>query len=176
MSSKRPVSRFREVVAVTKDKRREIRDPRFEEGAGQLNQDLFKKSYAFVDDMKKKEKLLIQKEVKKTKNTEKKAQLQSLLVRMVRLHTLYTHHVLYAHIHVKICTFFGHTHFSNYSYPINIQDNQEAMAEKEKEKKALLKEHKRRERELTKHGKKPFYLKKCKDHFQLIPCLLCVLF
>ena len=94
MSSKRPVSRFREVVAVTKDKRREIRDPRFEEGAGQLNQDLFKKSYAFVDDMKKKEKLLIQKEVKKTKNTEKKAQLQSLLVRMVRLHTplhVYTH-------------------------------------------------------------------------------------
>ena len=85
VSSKHPVSRFREVVPVIKDKQREIRDPRFEETAGQLNPDLFKKSYAFVDDLKKKEKQLIQKEVRKTKNAEKKAQLQRLLLQMVLL-------------------------------------------------------------------------------------------
>ena len=84
MSSKRPVSRFREVVPVAKVNRRERRDPRFEETAGQLNPDLFKKSYAFVDDLKKKEKQLLQKEVKKTKSTERKAQLQKLLLQMVR--------------------------------------------------------------------------------------------
>ena len=83
MSSKRPVSRFREVVPVAKDKQRVIRDPRFEEAAGQLNPDLFKKSYTFVDELKKKEKQLIEKEVHKTKSVGKKAQLQKLLLQMV---------------------------------------------------------------------------------------------
>jgi ribosomal RNA-processing protein 36 len=41
------------------------------------------------------------------------------------------------------------------------QESQEASAAREEEKRALVKEHKRRERELTKQGKKPFYLKKC---------------
>ena len=44
------------------------------------------------------------------------------------------------------------------------QESQEASAAQEEEKRALVKEHKRRERELTKQGKKPFYLKKCKGH------------
>jgi ribosomal RNA-processing protein 36 len=83
MSSKRPVSRFREVVPVAKDSRREIRDPRFEETAGQLNSDLFKKSYAFVDELKKKEKQLMEREVHKTRSAGKKAQLQKLLLQMV---------------------------------------------------------------------------------------------
>ena len=85
MSSKRPVSRFREVVPVAKDRQREIRDPRFEETAGQLNSDLFKKSYAFVDELKKKEKRLIEREVHKTRSAGKKAQLQKLLLQMVLL-------------------------------------------------------------------------------------------
>ena len=85
MSSKRPVSRFREVVPVAKDRQREIRDPRFEETAGQLNSDLFKKSYAFVDELKKKEKQLIEREVHKTRSAGKKAQLQKLLLQMVPL-------------------------------------------------------------------------------------------
>ena len=85
MSSKRPVSRFREVVPVAKDRQREIRDPRFEETAGQLNSDLFKKSYAFVDELKKKEKQLIKREVHKTRSAGKKAQLQKLLRQMVLL-------------------------------------------------------------------------------------------
>ena len=85
MSSKCPVSRFREVVPVAKDRQREIRDPRFEETAGQLNSDLFKKSYAFVDELKKKEKRLIEREVHKTRSAGKKAQLQKLLLQMVLL-------------------------------------------------------------------------------------------
>lgn len=85
MSSKRRVSRFREVVPVAKDRQREIRDPRFEETAGQLNSDLFKKSYAFVDELKKKEKRLIEREVHKTRSAGKKAQLQKLLLQMVLL-------------------------------------------------------------------------------------------
>lgn len=85
MSSKRPVSRFREVVPVAKDGQRVVRDPRFEETAGQLNTDLFKKSYAFVDELKRKEKQLIEREVHKTRSAGKKAQLQKLLLQMVRL-------------------------------------------------------------------------------------------
>lgn len=42
------------------------------------------------------------------------------------------------------------------------QESQEAKASREEEKRALVKEHKKRERELTKQGKKPFYIKKCK--------------
>lgn len=44
------------------------------------------------------------------------------------------------------------------------QESQEAKVAREEEKRALVKEHKKRERELTKQGKKPFYIKKCKGH------------
>ena len=49
------------------------------------------------------------------------------------------------------------------------------MAEKEEQKKALLKEHRRRERELTKQGKRPFYIKKCKACFSSFPLSFFVL-
>lgn len=62
-----------------------MRDPRFEESAGQLNPDLFKKSYAFVDELKKKEKYLLEREVHKTRSAGKKARLQKLLLQMVQL-------------------------------------------------------------------------------------------
>lgn len=79
------MSRFREVIPVAKDKQRVIRDPRFEATAGHLNPDLFKKSYTFVDELKKKEKQLVEREVHKTKSVGKKAQLQKLLLQMVLL-------------------------------------------------------------------------------------------
>ena len=118
MSSKHPVSRFREVVPVTKAKRREIRDPRFEETAGHLNPDLFKKSYAFVDDLKRKEKQLLQREAKKTKSAGKKAQLQKLLNQMVTHFSLYHTHThihthAHAHTHAYTCT---HTYTHTYAY------------------------------------------------------------
>ncbi len=54
------------------------------------------------------------------------------------------------------------------------QESQEASAAREEEKRALVKEHKRTERELTKQGKKPFYLKKCKRNavHQVVYCML----
>ena len=71
------------MVPVVKEGKKEIRDPRFDETAGQLNQDLFKKSYAFMDDIKKREKQLVEREARKTRSAGKKAKLQQLLVQMV---------------------------------------------------------------------------------------------
>lgn len=85
MSSKQPVSRFREVM-VGGPKRASASsqsvDPRFDERAGSLNEDLFKKSYAFVEEMKQSEKNTIEKAVKKTKSKERKEQLQRLIDQM----------------------------------------------------------------------------------------------
>ena len=81
VSSKKPMPRFREVVPVKKHG--EIRDPRFDERAGSFNESLFKKSYAFLGDMKKSEKHVVQKEARRARNPEKKAQLQTLIQQMV---------------------------------------------------------------------------------------------
>ena len=81
VSSKKPVPRFREVVPVKKHG--EIRDPRFDERAGSFNESLFKKSYAFLGDMKKSEKQVVQKEARRARNPEKRALLQTLIQQMV---------------------------------------------------------------------------------------------
>lgn len=52
MSSKRPVSRYREVVHVPK---KTGLDPRFERISGKFNEDLFMKTYAFVSEKRKEE-------------------------------------------------------------------------------------------------------------------------
>lgn len=49
LTSKRAVGRFRQAIEV---KKRKSVDPRFESVSGRLNEDLFAKSYAFVDDYK----------------------------------------------------------------------------------------------------------------------------
>jgi hypothetical protein len=49
ITSKRAVGRFRQVVEV---KKRKSHDPRFESMSGKLNEDLFAKSYAFLDEYK----------------------------------------------------------------------------------------------------------------------------
>ena len=81
VSSKKPVPRFREVVPVKKHG--EIRDPRFDERAGSFNESLFKKSYAFLGDMKKSEKQVVQKEARRARNPEKRVQLKILIQQMV---------------------------------------------------------------------------------------------
>ena len=73
--------RFREVVPVKKHG--EIRDPRFDERAGSFNESLFKKSYAFLDNMKRSEKQVVQKEARRARNPEKRAQLRTLIQQMV---------------------------------------------------------------------------------------------
>jgi len=64
-------------------KHSEIRDPRFDERTGSFNEGLFKKSYAFLDEMKRSEKQLVQREAKKARNPEKRAKLQTLIQQMV---------------------------------------------------------------------------------------------
>lgn len=58
-------------------------DPRFDERAGKFNDDLFKKSFSFINEMKKQEKEAIVKKVKKIKNPEEKHKLKRVLQQMV---------------------------------------------------------------------------------------------
>jgi len=72
ISSKKPVSRYREVVEVKKKK---TRDPRFDNLSGKFNEDLFKKSYKFLSEMEENEMNMIQEKIKKTKNSLEKEKL-----------------------------------------------------------------------------------------------------
>ena len=83
MSSKKPVSRFREVIPANKRQREQSRDPRFDEKAGSFNEDLFKKSYSFLEEMRSEEKQLVEREARRTRNPERKTQLHHLLQQMV---------------------------------------------------------------------------------------------
>lgn len=84
MSSKKPVSRLRQVIPV---KKRMTRDPRFDELSGTFNQEKFDKAYSFLDEVKANEKKQLQKELEKTKQPERKQQLDSLLKRMEQQET-----------------------------------------------------------------------------------------
>ncbi|KAJ2747916.1 rRNA biogenesis protein rrp36 [Coemansia sp. BCRC 34301] len=52
MSSKRPVSRFRQVVDIAKP---QTRDPRFDSLSGHFNEDLYEKSYGFLEKQREEE-------------------------------------------------------------------------------------------------------------------------
>lgn len=73
LSSKRAVGRFRQVVEV---KKRRTLDPRFEAQSGRLNEDLFNKSYAFLDEYKQRELQELKQQLKKSKSTTKKEDLK----------------------------------------------------------------------------------------------------
>lgn len=79
ISSKKTVSRFREVVPV---KKKLSRDPRFDDLSGEFKEDLFKKAYSFLDDVKEREKEKIQKKMVKEKDPEKQQKLKLLYNRM----------------------------------------------------------------------------------------------
>lgn len=83
MSSKKPVTQFREVVELKKKEQR--LDPRFDEQTGTLNKEMFKKAYGFLDDIQQREKQVLQKTAKKTRNPNTKERAQRLLQRMVGL-------------------------------------------------------------------------------------------
>ncbi|KAL8498349.1 hypothetical protein ACS0TY_021609 [Phlomoides rotata] len=68
MSSKKPVSRFREVIQVPK---KMVRDPRFESLCGELDVDGFKKRYNFIyENTLPAEKAELKKQLKNTKDPE----------------------------------------------------------------------------------------------------------
>merc|ERR1712156_809907 len=79
VSSKKHKGKPRNVV---ENVRRRHRDPRFDNLSGKFNEDLFDKSYSFVEDMKKEELKTVKKQFKRVKNQEKKSSLHKLLQRM----------------------------------------------------------------------------------------------
>ncbi|KAG9291755.1 hypothetical protein G9A89_012040 [Geosiphon pyriformis] len=79
ITSKKPVGRFRQIVELSAEKRR---DPRFDNISGKLNQDLFEKSYHFLNDYKTSEIKAIQKEIKNEKDLNEKERLQKLLSKL----------------------------------------------------------------------------------------------
>ncbi|UTT95084.1 hypothetical protein NDA17_006943 [Ustilago hordei] len=70
MSSKRPVSRRRNVVDTPSTSTAHLRDPRFESLSGSTNKDLFSKSYSFLPDMFKDELSTLKKTLAKLKRQE----------------------------------------------------------------------------------------------------------
>nr|XP_047934937.1 ribosomal RNA processing protein 36 homolog [Anser cygnoides] len=81
MSAKKPVPFLRQVVSVTK---KIHRDPRFDDLSGVYNPEVFMKTYSFLDAIKKQEKEMIQKQLKKCRDVEQKEKLQQLLNRMTQ--------------------------------------------------------------------------------------------
>ncbi|XP_053919358.1 ribosomal RNA processing protein 36 homolog isoform X2 [Cuculus canorus] len=79
MSAKKPVPFLRQVVSFRKKVRR---DPRFDDLSGEYKPEIFMKTYSFLDGIKQKEKEMVQKQLKKCRNTEQKEKLQQLLNRM----------------------------------------------------------------------------------------------
>ncbi|KAJ2493150.1 rRNA biogenesis protein rrp36 [Coemansia sp. RSA 2050] len=65
MSSKRPVSRFRQVVDIAKP---QTRDPRFDNLSGHFNENLYEKSYGFLDKQREEEIESLKTQMQKIKN------------------------------------------------------------------------------------------------------------
>jgi ribosomal RNA-processing protein 36 len=120
LTSKKPVTRKREVVPVPFVK---ARDPRFDPALGTFNEAAFSKNYGFLDEYKESEAAAMKDRLKKIKDNEEKEKIKKELA---------------------------------------VIENQKKAKKRKEEREAILREHKRKERELVKQGKKPFFLKKCK--------------
>ncbi|EKG11217.1 hypothetical protein MPH_11688 [Macrophomina phaseolina MS6] len=79
MSSKKPVSRKREVLA---PKKRVARDPRFDPLAGPVDSNMLKHNYSFLDQYRDSEMAELKATIKKTKNEEDKEILKKKLLSM----------------------------------------------------------------------------------------------
>ncbi|KAL0448113.1 UNVERIFIED_CONTAM: rRNA biogenesis protein rrp36 [Sesamum latifolium] len=136
MSSKKPVSRFREVIQMPKKDSpsnicsrfilpchwKVVRDPRFESLCGNLDVDGFKKRYNFIyENILPVEKEELKKQMKRIKDPEA---IKELKDRMGRV------------------------------------DKELKSAVTKRTEKDILAEHKKKEREAAKKGKQPYYLKK----------------
>lgn len=66
------------------------RDPRFDKLSGQLNQDLFEKSYNFLNDYKKSEMEMLKERIKKEQDPDEQDRMKGLLLKMVT-HTHFNH-------------------------------------------------------------------------------------
>ncbi|KAJ3160711.1 hypothetical protein HDU86_000470 [Geranomyces michiganensis] len=79
VTSKRAVTRKRDVVELPKNK---SRDPRFDPLAGKLNEGLFDSSYGFLRDYEQSEMEMLKKQIVTEKDPEVKAQMQETLTSM----------------------------------------------------------------------------------------------
>ncbi|XP_078138933.1 ribosomal RNA processing protein 36 homolog [Centroberyx gerrardi] len=80
ISAKKPAPFLRQVVPVRKTV---LRDPRFDDLSGEYKPEIFEKTYKFINDIKQREKEIVQKKLKRTKtNNQRKEKLQTLLKRM----------------------------------------------------------------------------------------------
>lgn len=134
MSSKRPVSRKREIIPV---KKVQYRDPRFDPAVTgrsvktKADEDHVRRAYAFLDEYREDELRKLKGAIKKAKTPAEKEQLQRAYMSM--------------------------------------ESRKKARERKDKER-AVVEEHRRREKELVKEGVKsrPFYLKKSEQKKQLL--------
>lgn len=76
VSSKKAVSRKRDVVPVAK---REYRDPRFEPMAGEVDDEKINKAYSFLNDYRQDEVKGLKEQIKKTKDESEKDKLKRIL-------------------------------------------------------------------------------------------------
>lgn len=76
VTSKKPVSRRRDIIADTRPK---PRDPRFDDLSGPINQGQFKKAYAFLDSYRDDEIKQLRESIKKTKDAGAKEDLKRQL-------------------------------------------------------------------------------------------------
>ncbi|XP_078128683.1 ribosomal RNA processing protein 36 homolog [Sander vitreus] len=80
ISAKRPAPFLRQVVSVRKPT---LRDPRFDDLSGEYKPEIFESTYKFINDIRGREKEIVQKQLKRTKkDNKKKEKLQFLLKRM----------------------------------------------------------------------------------------------
>ncbi|CAG8478269.1 12034_t:CDS:2 [Acaulospora morrowiae] len=81
VSSKKPVSRFRKVVDLPSNIKKR-RDPRFDNLSGKFNEDLFEKSYNFLNEYKDSEIKELQDRISKEKDPEEIEKLRQLLSKL----------------------------------------------------------------------------------------------
>ncbi|RDL35125.1 DUF947-domain-containing protein [Venustampulla echinocandica] len=79
ISSKKAVSRKRDVVPVPK---REFRDPRFDTISGMVDDDKIRKAYSFLDDYREDEMKELKTAIKNSKDEDKKEELKRVLLSM----------------------------------------------------------------------------------------------
>ncbi|KAF7543133.1 hypothetical protein G7Z17_g10981 [Cylindrodendrum hubeiense] len=125
-SSKKPVSRLREIIP---DPRRQFRDPRFDPLAGPVDEAKANRAYAFLDEYRDSEMADLRIQIKKSKDPDAKDALKRQLLSM--------------------------------------ESKRKSRVRREEEEN-LLRDHRKREKDLVAQGKTPFYLKKSEQKKQIL--------
>ncbi|KAL0631735.1 rRNA biogenesis protein rrp36 [Maublancomyces gigas] len=130
ITSKRAVTRRREIVAPILTAATQPRDPRFDDAVkGVFDERVFKKNYGFLEDYREDEMKALKQEMTKTKDEGRKEELKKMVVSM---------------------------------------QSKKQQQERKDRTVELVREHKKKEREAIKQGKKPFYLKKAEQKKMLL--------